>query len=258
MKINGKILDNSVNFLKRRVAELGGLLLVIISGLFIFSLSKYSPENPSFILNTDKLDLTDYFGSLSNAISDIFLQSFGLISFFIGISFLFWGINLILEKKINKIINKFFYTILYISCGCLLIYIVNNNSFWLIHHGNAGFVGERGFNLIYKYLPLIENDFSKIVLITLFLLFFVLSSGINIKKIFPYFFSLFGSLFKNNKINEEKIEEADSHYNLGKDKEQADLYISWHKRGSADAGFLAVIALIADGFSRRKPERNNM
>jgi len=224
MKINGKILDNSVNFLKRRVAELGGLLLVIISGLFIFSLSKYSPENPSFILNTDKLDLTDYFGSLSNAISDIFLQSFGLISFFIGISFLFWGINLILEKKINKIINKFFYTILYISCGCLLIYIVNNNSFWLIHHGNAGFVGERGFNLIYKYLPLIENDFSKIVLITLFLLFFVLSSGINIKKIFPYFFSLFGSLFKNNKINEEKIEEADSHYNLGKDKEQADLY----------------------------------
>ena len=224
MKINGKIFDNSVNFLKRRVAELGGLLLVIISGLFIFSLSKYSPENPSFILNTDKLDLTDYFGSLSNAISDIFLQSFGLISFFIGISFLFWGINLILEKKINKIINKFFYTILYISCGCLLIYIVNNNSFWLIHHGNAGFVGERGFNLIYKYLPLIENDFSKIVLITLFLLFFILSSGINIKKIFPYFFSLFGSLFKNNKINEEKIEEADSHYNLGKDKEQADLY----------------------------------
>ena len=224
MKINGKILDSSVNFLKRRVAELGGLLLVIISGLFIFSLSKYSPENPSFILNTDKLDLTDYFGSLSNAISDIFLQSFGLISFFIGISFLFWGINLILEKKINKIINKFFYTILYISCGCLLIYIVNNNSFWLIHHGNAGFVGERGFNLIYKHLPLIESDFSKIVLIILFLLFFVLSSGINIKKIFPYFFSLFGGLFKNNKINEEKIEEADSHYNLGRDKGQTDLY----------------------------------
>ena len=152
MKINGKILDSSVNFLKRRVAELGGLLLVVVSGLFIFSLSKYSPDpdNPTFIVNADKLDSTDYFGSLSNAVSDIFLQSFGLISFFIGISFLFWGINLILEKKINKIIDKFFYTILYISCGCLLIYIVNNNSFWLIHHGNAGFVGEKGFNLIYK------------------------------------------------------------------------------------------------------------
>ena len=153
------------------IAELSGFLLVIISGLLIFSLSKYSPENPSFILNADKLNLTDYFGSLSNAISDIFLQSFGLVSFFIGISILFWGINLILDKKINKIINKIFYTVLYISCGCLLIYTVNNNSFWLIHHGNAGFVGEKSFNFIYKYLPLIENDFSKLALIILFLEF---------------------------------------------------------------------------------------
>ena len=91
MKLNGKIFDSSINFLKRRVAELGGFLLVVTSGLFIFSLSKYSPENPSFIMNADKLDLTDYFGSLSNAISDIFLQSFGLISFFIGISILVLG-----------------------------------------------------------------------------------------------------------------------------------------------------------------------
>ena len=123
MKLNFKIFDGTINFLKRRIAELTGFLLVIISALFIFSLSKYSPESPSFISNSEKLDLTDYFGSMSNAVSDIFLQSFGLISFFIGFSVLFWGVNLIIDKKINKIINKFFYTIVYISCGCLLIYI---------------------------------------------------------------------------------------------------------------------------------------
>jgi len=99
MMENSKILHNSLNFFKRRIAELTGFFLVIISALFIFSLSKYSPESPSFILNSDKLDFTDYFGSLSNAISDIFLQSFGLVSFVIGISVLLWGINLILEKK---------------------------------------------------------------------------------------------------------------------------------------------------------------
>ena len=226
MKLNGKILDGSVNFLKRRAAELGGFLLIIIAGLFIFSLSRHSPDpdNPSFIVNADKLDSTDYFGSLSNAISDIFLQSFGLISFFIGISILFWGINLILDKKINKIIDKFFYTVLYIACGCILIYAVNNNSFWLIHHGNSGFVGEKGFNLIYKYLPLIENNFSKIALIILFLFFFFLGSGINIKKIFSYFFSLFDNFLKKNKVSEERIEETDNHYNLDQDKEQATLY----------------------------------
>ena len=152
MKINNKIFDGTINFLKRRMAELAGFLLVIVSSLFIFSLTKYSPESPSFILNSEKIVFTDYFGSLSNAISDIFLQSFGLISFFIGISVLLWGIGLIINKKINKIINKFFYTVAYIACGCLLIYIVNNNSFWLIYHGNSGFVGEKGFDLIYKYI----------------------------------------------------------------------------------------------------------
>ena len=104
----------------------------------------------------------------------------------------------------------------------MLIYIVNNNSFWLIHHGNAGFVGEKGFNLIYKYLPLIENDFSKIALIILFLFFSFLSSGINIKKIFPYFFLYLEIFLKRNKVNEEKIEESDSHYNFDKDKEQTE------------------------------------
>ena len=45
MKLNNKILDSSINFLKRRIAELGGFLLIIVSGLFIFSLTKYSPES---------------------------------------------------------------------------------------------------------------------------------------------------------------------------------------------------------------------
>ncbi len=223
MKLNNKILDSSINFLKRRIAELGGFLLVIVSGLFIFSLTKYSPESPNFIINSDQLDKNDYLGSISNAISDIFLQSFGLISFFIGISFLFWGINLIFQKKINKIINKFFYTILYISFGCLLIYTINNNSFWLIHHGNAGFVGEMGFNLIYKYLPLIENDLTKLALIVLFLIFFTLSSGLNIKKIFSFIFSFLTKLSKKTKVSTEETEEHYSNYDQSANQDAADL-----------------------------------
>ena len=37
-------------------------------------------------------------------------------------------------------------------------------------------------------------------------------------------------------------------------KEQSQLYINWYRRGSDDAGFLAAFALIASGFSYRKPE----
>ncbi len=38
-------------------------------------------------------------------------------------------------------------------------------------------------------------------------------------------------------------------------QEQLDLFLNWQKRGSADAGFLGVITLVAAGFSQRKPER---
>ena len=108
MRIDNKALINSIEFLKRRFAEFTGFLLILVSSLFIFSLTKYSPDSPSFILNSESLDFKDYFGSFSNAISDIFLQSFGLVSFLIGLSVLFWGINLILEKKINNLLTKFF------------------------------------------------------------------------------------------------------------------------------------------------------
>ena len=36
-------------------------------------------------------------------------------------------------------------------------------------------------------------------------------------------------------------------------QEQIDLFISWYRQGSADAGFLAAIALVASGFSLKKP-----
>ncbi len=37
-------------------------------------------------------------------------------------------------------------------------------------------------------------------------------------------------------------------------KEQSKIYLNWYRRGSEDAGFLAAFALIASGFSYRKPE----
>ena len=37
-------------------------------------------------------------------------------------------------------------------------------------------------------------------------------------------------------------------------KEQSKIYVNWYRRGSEDAGFLAAFALIAYGFSSRKPE----
>ena len=37
-------------------------------------------------------------------------------------------------------------------------------------------------------------------------------------------------------------------------QEQIDLFVDWYRQGSSDAGFLAAIALVASGFSFRKPQ----
>lgn len=38
-------------------------------------------------------------------------------------------------------------------------------------------------------------------------------------------------------------------------QEQLDQFFKWQKRGSSEAGFIGVMALVASGFSQRKPER---
>ncbi|MBO6486245.1 MAG: DNA translocase FtsK, partial [Pelagibacteraceae bacterium] len=69
----------------------------------------------------------------------------------------------------------------------------------LVDNGNSGLVGEQGFNFINKFLPVIENNFLKSALLLLTLSFFILGSGINLKKIYiNIFYFLKGLLKKNN------------------------------------------------------------
>ena len=51
-----------------------------------------------------------------------------------------------------------------------------------------GFLGERSFYFVNKFYPIIENDFNRILILLLTLIFFVLGSGINLSKIFEKFF----------------------------------------------------------------------
>ena len=202
MKFNKNIYNNTLNFFKRRFIEVFGLILVSIFFLFLYSLLIYSPENSTLIYKIDNPDTEIIFQKYLNIIADFFLQSFGLMSFLLSVSILSWGINLIINKKIKNLLSKFIYTILYINLGCLFIYLTNNNSFWLIDNGNSGFLGEKSFYFINKFYPIIESDLSKVGVLLLTLTFFILGSGINLKKVF---FKIF---FWRN-INKESTDISD-------------------------------------------------
>ena len=184
MKFNKNIYNNTLDFFKRRFIEVFGLILVSLFFLFLYSLLIYSPENSTLIYKVDNPNAEIIFQKYLNIIADFFLQSFGLMSFLLSVSILSWGINLIINKMIKNLLSKFIYTILYINLGCLFIYLTNNNSFWLIDNGNSGFLGEKSFYFIHKFYPIIESDLNKIGILLLTLIFFILGSGINLKKVF--------------------------------------------------------------------------
>ena len=201
MKLNKNIYTNALNFFKKRFIELFGLVLISLFFVFSYSLFSYSPENSTLIYKIDAQETGTFFQKYLSIVADFFLQSFGLISFLIAISILSWGVILVINKKIKNLLSKIFFTILYINLGCLFIYLTNNNSFWLIDNGNSGFVGEKSFNIINSFYPILENQFFKAAIFLLVCIFFILGSGINLKRVFLR--------KKNQQINPE-VNDAES------------------------------------------------
>ena len=198
--MNTNFLNSVTNFLKKRTFELIGLLLVFLVIALAISFFTYSPNDPSFVFGEDKTAIQNYFGIYGSIISDFLLQSFGLVSFLLLITIFSWGINLIIKKEINKILIKIFFVSLYLIFGCAFVYISFNNSFWLIDNGNSGFVGQSVYDITFKYFPLIENQYSSFILISLTLLFFFLATEIKLNKIFFSSGKFILSLFKTSAV----------------------------------------------------------
>ena len=182
--MNTNFLNSLTNFLKKRTFEFVGLVLISLGIALTISFATYSPSDPSLIYGETSSNIKNFFGVYGSKISDFLLQSFGLISFLILGTLISWGFKLIFEKELKNIIFKLFFLTLYLVFGCTFLHITFNNSFWLIDNGNSGFVGEIVYNFIFQYTTIIENQYASFVLIVLTILFFILSSAINLKNIF--------------------------------------------------------------------------
>ena len=104
--------------------------------------------------------------------------SLGLISIFLFLNFFYWGVKLASEKIIKNFITKIFFTLTYIVFGTTVLNVLYNESFWLIDNGNGGFVGAAIKEKIYYFSPLIEHQYVIYILISLTVIFFILSLGI--------------------------------------------------------------------------------
>ena len=90
LKINKDIYGHTLDFFKKRIVEVCGLILISIFGVFSYSLFNYSPKNQTLIYRADEHSTSGFFEIYSNISADFFLQSFGLISFLIDTKIIFF------------------------------------------------------------------------------------------------------------------------------------------------------------------------
>ena len=188
----------TLDFTIKRVVEIIGIFLIIISILLFLALLSYSPEDPNFIFteNTAVKNLLGFKGSYT---SDLFFQSIGLVSFFISFTIFFTGINLIKNKKFLIIIENIFYLIFYSILGSLFFNTFYPNSFWLSINGNGGFVGNFLQNTFLSNLINLNKDISYYVLLILIIFLFLVSINFSISFLKNFFKTLFIIIKKRKK-----------------------------------------------------------
>ena len=199
--MNTNFLNTVTNFIKKRTFELLGLILILTGIALAITFVTYSPEDPSFIYGKTNIEIKNFFGIYGSSIADFLLQSFGLVSFLLLANFIFWGINLLIKKEMKRIILKLFLVVNYLVLGSTFIHLTFNNSFWLIDHGNSGFVGELSYNFISKLTPWVDSQYFLFLLFSLTFFLFILSSDVSIKNIISKILKYFLSFFKKKEIN---------------------------------------------------------
>jgi len=240
--MKSQILIKINHFLKNRLIEFLGLLLMLFSIFLLASIITYSPSDPNFIYSPENTEIKNIGGFYGSVISDFLLQSIGLISILIVINFFYWGLKIVTIKKINNFTTKIFFTLVYIIFGTIVLNSFYNDSFWLIDNGNGGFVGRIIRENIYYFSPLIENQYVIYGFIILTLAFFILSLSIKMNEIKKIIFSpylaikkIVNLLYKNKKnintdvnTSNDYIDQRDSEEKLIKEK-QPDLPFSTNK-----------------------------
>ena len=195
-----KLANLSLIFLTNRLIEIIGIIISILGFLLLISLITYSPSDPNFIFS-DNIEVKNLLGFQGSYVSDFFLQSVGLISFLIPLTFLFSGINIFKQKKIFFLIENTFYIVVYSVVGALFFSYFYKDAFNLYINGNGGFVGTYFSQILIKsgVIPY-ENIFYYIFLL-LIILFFLLSFNFSPKKFILFLKNFFNLILKKDKQN---------------------------------------------------------
>ena len=206
-----KIANSILNFTIKRLIEIFGIIISFIGIFLLISLFTYSPSDPNFIFNKD-LEIQNVFGFQGSYISDLFLQSIGIISFLIPITYIITGINIFKKKEILLLIENSFYVVIYSIIGGIFFNFFYNESFELFINGNGGFVGSYFNQSLFKKIININQTIFYYSFIILIFLFFFLSINFKIKNSIMLIKSIINLIFRKTSKNYTKENEIIKEY----------------------------------------------
>jgi len=221
--MNTQILNKLNNFTKKRLYELAGILIIVSNLFLIASIFTYSPTDPNFIYTPEKTEIKNIGGFYGSVISDFFLQSIGLVSLLLTITFLSWGYKLLKKQSINNVSIKTFFIIIYIISGTTFTNILFNDSYLLVDNGNGGFVGGIIKENVYNLLPLVENKYVSYSLIIFTFIFFLLSLDLKINEVFKILISPVELIIKILKLFKKNNSNLDNNKNFNIEDEPKDI-----------------------------------
>ncbi len=206
-----KIANSLLIFTINRLIEIVGIIISILGIVLLVSLISYSPSDPNFIFpeNTEVKNILGFQGSY---LSDLFLQSFGFISYLISLTYIFTGINIFSKKELFLIIENTFLIVIYTIFGSLLFSYFYKDAFELYINGNGGFIGNYLSQSFLKNIINSQENIFFYALIFLTVALFLLSINFNIKKFILIIKKIFKIIFKGNSKNYTNKNEVINEY----------------------------------------------
>ena len=195
-----KLANSILIFTIKRLIEIIGIIIFCLGIMLLIALISYSPTDPNFIFpkNTDIKNILGFQGSY---ISDLFVQSFGLIAYLIPITYICTGLNIFKKKEIFLFIENTFFIVLYILIGSLFFSFYYKEAFSFYINGNGGFIGNY---LNQSFVGELMSSYENIcfyLFIFLILTIFLISINFNIKNFSQTIKKIIKIIFRNNAKN---------------------------------------------------------
>ena len=206
-----KLANSILIFTIKRLIEIICIIIFCLGIMLLIALISYSPTDPNFIFpkNTDIKNILGFQGSY---ISDLFVQSFGLIAYLIPITYICTGLNIFKKKEIFLFIENTFFIVLYMLIGSLFFNFYYKEAFSFYINGNGGFVGNYlNQSFIGELISSYKNIFFYLFIV-LILSIFLISINFNIKNFSQTIKKLIKVIFRNNEKNYTNKNEVINEY----------------------------------------------